>query len=165
MNLKIINVSNGSKKYPGSFTIEEHKIIVYNCSGSILHLFSGRSGIGDVRVDYSCKEATINEDVFKFLEINNKKFDTIIIDAPYNEKFANEYQTIGNTSKQFIIFADTKRTTNLFNLITTKIQPEIIIIKSWNYYVQKGYSLKEGFLCYAGGFRKPTILLILKKLH
>ena len=162
MNLKIITVGNGAKGYPGNFTKEENDIIYCNYIGKILHLFSGRSDIGDFRIDFFCKEATHKMDVFDFLKnyhIND--FETVIIDAPYNQKFANKYQKIGSTPKQFVIFANVKKTTELFRLIIEKINPQIIILKSWNYYVPKGYKLKEGYLCYAGGFRKPTILEVL----
>ena len=43
--------------------------------------------------------------------------------------------------------------------------PEIIILKSWNYYLPKGYNLKKVYLCYPGGYRKSTILLILKRVN
>jgi len=165
-NLEIIPVGNGSNKYPGNFTKKENKIIIENCSlkGNVLHLFSGKSKIGNVRVDFEFGNCTI--DVFNYLNnINSVKdcnFKTVIIDAPYNQKFANKYKKLGNTSKQFIIFANTLQTTILWNKIR-EINPDIIILKSWNYYIPKGYNLKKGYLCYPGGYRKSTILLIMKK--
>ena len=42
---------------------------------------------------------------------------TVIIDAPYNQKFADTYKKLGNTPKQFIIFANTEKTTLLFILL------------------------------------------------
>ena len=163
--LKVISVGNGTKEYYGNFTLKEKEIIKLNTIDFSLNLFSGESKIGNIRIDYCCKNATHNCDVFDYLNhcINfNIKFKTIIIDAPYNNKFADKYQKIGNTPKQFIIFADAKKTTILFDKIK-QISPDIIIIKSWNYYILKGYFLKEGYVCYAGGYRKPTFLLILKK--
>jgi len=163
--LELITVSNGTNNYPGNFTNKELKIIKYNSKGKVLHLFSGKSKFGDVRVDYACKEATHNQDVFKFLKnnkvlkINKEFFNTIIIDAPYNQKFANKYQKLNNTPEQFIIFADAKKTTLLWDEIM-KINPEIIILKSFNYYCLKRYNLGKGYVCYAGGYRKPTFLLV-----
>ena len=163
--LKIINVGNGSKEYPGNFTKKEIKIIKKYIIGYSLHLFSGRSLIGNIRVDFSCKEANYNWDVFKFLEKNTKSYNTIIIDAPYNQKFADKYNKFNKIDeKQFIIFADTPKTTKLFNEIK-RINPEIVILKSWNYYLLKGYKLLKGFVCYAGGYRKSTFLLIMKKIN
>ena len=168
MNLKIINVGNGTKDYPGNFTKKELKIIKYNSKGRIINLFSGNSKFGICRIDFSNINATKNIDVFLWLDSLSNGFknyfqQTVIIDAPYNQKFADKYQKIGNTKKQFIIFANTRDTTKLFELIKEKIDPIIIIIKSWNYYIPKGYQLKEGYLCYPGGYRKSTLLLILER--
>lgn len=162
MKLKIINVGNGNKEYPGNFTLREIEIITRNMCRLTLHLFSGKSVLGGIRVDF--KYGNIRMDVFEYLEsFVNLNATTVIIDAPYNQRFADKYQKLGNTAKQFIIFANAKKTTELFKLIREKINPKIIIIKSWNYYIPKGYYLKKGYLCYAGGYRKPTILLIIYK--
>ena len=171
MNMEIITVSNGDNKYPGNFTPKEIKIIKKYSKGSrITNLFSGISIIGDNRVDFSNPKANIKCDVFEWLELLSNGYknyykQTVIIDAPYNQRFADKYQKIGNTPKQFIIFANAKDTTKLFNLISKKINPRIIILKSWNYYVPKGYKLEKGYLCYPGGYRKSTLLLILRKIN
>ncbi|MFW9881941.1 MAG: hypothetical protein ACFFG0_53435 [Candidatus Thorarchaeota archaeon] len=165
MMLEIKKVGNGDKIYPGNFTLWERKTIIKESIGKILHLFSGKSNIGDIRVDYSF--GNIKMSVFKYLkelDKNKYKFNTVIIDAPYNEKTAERYRKIGNTPKQFIIFADVKKTTKLFKLIDDKVLPKIIIIKSWNYYIPKGYKLKKGYVCYPGGYRKSTFLLILEMI-
>jgi len=165
-NLKIITVGNGSNKYPGNFTKKEKEIIEKNCIGKVLHLFSGNSKIGNMKVDYSNENDDWNSDVFQFLEtFRLDNYKTVIIDAPYNQKFADIYQNLdGLKRKQFIIFANTKDTTRLFNLIKL-FNPKRIIIKSWNYYIPKGYRLLKGFICYPCGYRKSTILLILEKIE
>ena len=160
--IELIKVGNGNKEYPGNFTPKEIEIIKRNCIGKVLHLFSGNSRIGDLRVDFSNPNANYKTDVFIFLKIRLKNIGTVIIDAPYNQKFADKYQKIGNTPKQFIIFANTKKTTLLFNYID-KIDPKIIILKSWNYYCLKRYEIKECYICYPGGYRKSTFLIIMKK--
>lgn len=62
--------------YPGAFTAVVNGIIesviqrVQTWEGDpprLLHLFSGVSNIGDVRVDISRPEATVNADVREFL--------------------------------------------------------------------------------------------------
>jgi hypothetical protein len=161
--IKIICVGNGDSSYPGNFAKKERDLINKNTFGRVLHLFSGRSLIGDVRIDFSTKEATINDDVFNYLVNCEEKFETVILDPPYNDIFAKKYQKIGNTPNQFIVFANSKKTTELFNLIREKIDPSKIIIKSWNYYVPKGYEDIGSYLCYAGGYRKSTILMICNK--
>jgi hypothetical protein len=165
-NLKIIYTSIRNQKYIGSFTNKEIEIIKNNIIDNFrtLNLFSGKSIIGIERIDYYCKEATKNIDVFKYLnDLDYTYFTDIIIDAPYNKKFANKYKIYGNTSKQFIIFANAKKTSELFHLISEKINPIQLIIKSYNYYIPKHYKLHKGYLCYNGGYRKPTILLILRR--
>jgi len=169
MNLKIINVDNGNNNYPGNFCKKEIEIIKKNIlPGLSLNLFSGKSSLGNVRIDYSFGNFKMN--VFNYLnslssknEIEYIDFKTVIIDFPYNDKFAKKYQKIGNTPKQFIGFANTKDTTILFNHLI-RLEPKRIIIKSWNYYIVKGYKLKKGYLCYPGGYRKSTLLLIMDKI-
>lgn len=168
MNLaKIITVGNGDNSYYGNFTKKEKELIKHHILGFSLNLFSGKSLIGNARVDYTCAEATVNCDVFEYLETCVKfpisVFDTIIIDAPYNQKFADKYQKLGNTPKQFVIFANTKDTTNLFNLIRA-MNPKRIILKSWNYYCVKDYFVSKCYVCYAGGYRKSTFLIVMDKV-
>lgn len=158
LNFYLLKVSNGTDEYPGNFTSKENKIIINDCKGKVLHLFSGKSDIGDVRVDYVF--GNVKQNVFDFLKKNKEYFDTIIIDAPYNQRFADKYQKIGNTPKQFIIFADTRKTTEMFEYIN-EIDPDVIILKSWNYYCLKRYYIKDCYICYAGGYRKPTFLIVM----
>lgn len=160
--ISLIYSSNGNSDYPGNFTKEEITLINRYLAGKILNLFSGRSLIGHERIDYSCNEATKNMDVFEYLT-EPGSFDTVIIDAPYNTWFADKYKKIGDTPEQFIIFASAEKTTRLFTLIEEKIKPAVIIIKSWNYYIPAGYNLEKLFVCYPGGYRKSTMLLIAKR--
>lgn len=158
--IELIKVGNGTSEYPGNFTKKEIQIIKKNIKGKVLHLFSGKSNIGDIRVDFI--NGNIKSDVFLFLGYNQTHFNTILIDAPYNQKFADKYQKLGDTPKQFIIFASVKKTTELFDKII-KISPDIIILKSWNYYCLKGYEIKKCYVCYPGGYRKSTFLIVMKR--
>ena len=160
MKLQLINVGNGTTIYPGNFTREEITIIQKNLKSLTLHLFSGKSEIGDIRVDYTY--GTHKQDVFEFLKTYQGNPNTILLDPPYNQKFADKYQELGNTPKQFIIFADTEKTTLLFNLINA-LDSEIIILKSWNYYCLKRYTIDQCYICYPGGYRKSTFLIIMKR--
>ena len=160
--IEVITVGNGTNDYPGNFTKKEIRIINENILGKTLHLFSGKSDIGEVRIDY--KHGNFRVDVFYYLKcVSKNAFQTILIDAPYNQRFADIYQKLGNTPKQFVIFANAKKTTELFELVNN-LDPDLIILKSWNYYVPKGYNLKKCYLCYPGGYRKSTILEILEKI-
>ena len=161
MDIELITVGNGSKDYVGNFTKKEKEIIMENLRYPVLNLFSGKSDFKSINIDFKYGNVK-KKDVFEFLPIALLGYKTIIIDAPYNQKFAKKYQKIGNTPKQFIIFANAKKTTELFNHVR-RLNAEIIILKSWNYYVVKGYSILKLYICYAGGYRKPTFLIIMKR--
>ncbi len=171
-DIEVISVGNGSSDYVGNFTKEENAIIQNYLHGYVFHLFSGNSQIGNCRIDFDNSNATLKSCVFEFLNSIKqevKGVNTVILDPPYSKKFGLKYQKlIKNESKykkaeQFLIFANARKTTELFNLIREKINPERIIMKSWNFYIPKGYYLRKGYCCYAGGYRKPTFLLILDK--
>ena len=102
-------------------------------------------------------------DVFRYLRLNSGKFDTIILDPPYNTRFAKKYNKVNQMeADQFVIFSNSKKTTILFDHIR-RLKLKRIIIKSWNYYVPKDYELSKGYLCYAGGYRRQTILEVLDR--
>ncbi len=163
--LIIHTVGNGSPKYPGDFTPKEIKIMSYFTKGkNSLHLFSGRSSIGNVRIDYSCDEATTKADVFNWLKAHsNDHYDVVILDPPYNNKFGKKYRELGKTPEQFIVFEHSRKTSELFTYISKYIQPKIIIIKSWNYFVPRGYEDIGSYCGYAGAYRKPTFLMITRR--
>lgn len=162
--LIVHSVGNGSPRYPGNFTLREIQIITYfTKKNHTLHLFSGKSSIGNVRIDYSCKEATTKADVFKWLKNNTQQFKVVVLDPPYNTKFGKKYKEIGNTPEQFIVFDQSQKTTELFFHISRYIKPQFIILKSWNYYIPKGYRDIGSYCGYAGAYRKPTFLMITKK--
>lgn len=174
-SLEIIKVGNGTSDFPGNFTKKEEEIIQNAIIGKSANYFSGNSKIGNSRFDLNNKNANFKLDIFRMIELHSQidlnnlsiiKYDTIIIDAPYNSKFAEKYAKLSekDISKQFIIFADSKKTTILFDYIRNIQKPKRIIIKSWNYYILKGYQLTKGYLCYAGGYRKSTFLLIMDKV-
>jgi len=70
--------------YAGAFTPQVEKIILSLIQPPTLHLFSGKSKIGDERVDIMCKEATINDDVFNFIKHDERLWLWCILDPPYN---------------------------------------------------------------------------------
>lgn len=71
--------------YPGQFTTPVINIIKKRIAGCsrVLHLFSGSSTIGDVRVDLTHPAATHNEDVFEFVQNCDEVWDYTILDPPY----------------------------------------------------------------------------------
>lgn len=72
-----------SSGYTGAFTKPVEKLIKETISGSVLHLFSGSSLIGDERIDISCPEATLNIPVEDFIFSDIRHWDWVILDPPY----------------------------------------------------------------------------------
>lgn len=72
--------------YPGAFPSNVEAVIRSVVSGKVLHLYSGRSLIGEVRVDYSRQEATHNISVEEFIGKDNSSWDFVILDPPYEIK-------------------------------------------------------------------------------
>lgn len=156
--LKIITIGNNKSNFVGAFVNKEIIIIKEWIKPPCLNLFSGSSLIGEERIDISHENATLNCDVFEYLDLAPNTFNTILIDAPYNKKYEEIYNTHGQKFTNFSIFANTPKTSLLWKLIS-KLSPERIILKSWNYYILRNYDFNDGYLCYPGGYRKPTILL------
>jgi len=63
---------------------KEERLYSKLCIGKVLHLFSGQSLLGDVRVDIDSPLATYHIDLSKGkLPFKNLEFDTIIADPPW----------------------------------------------------------------------------------
>jgi hypothetical protein len=75
-----------NKGYPGAFPPKVEEIIKRLVASPSLHLFSGTSRIGDVRIDLERPEATLNMDVFEFLKVNDQRWLWVIADPPYDVK-------------------------------------------------------------------------------
>lgn len=71
--------------YNGAFPENVETVIKNLVRSPCLHLFSGTSKMGDVRVDIERKEATINMDVFEFIKTKEaqKQWKWCILDPPY----------------------------------------------------------------------------------
>lgn len=93
--------------YPGGFTPVVLSLIslvicrVCNRIGhrpKILHLFSGSSTIGDIRVDLKCRQATNRQDVLSFIRYNRQIWDLVILDPPYGIERRNKLDEYAKTS-------------------------------------------------------------------
>jgi hypothetical protein len=75
-------------KYRGAFPDRVEKVIKSLVKSPCLHLFSGVSKIGDVKIDLIRPEATHNQDVFEFIKSDEAKrqWEWCILDPPYNIK-------------------------------------------------------------------------------
>lgn len=85
--------------YAGAFTKNVESVIKSVIHGKVLHLYSGRSYIGDVRVDYERPEATHKMSVEEFIADNDDKWDFVLLDPPYKIKHKDKLkQYVDNKS-------------------------------------------------------------------
>lgn len=70
--------------YPGGFPSRVIKRIESITESPSLHLFSGSSKIGDVRIDINHKNATINTNVYDFVQNDDNYWKWIILDPDYH---------------------------------------------------------------------------------
>lgn len=86
-----------SVDYQGGFRAPLDKIIertAEKIGHPILHLYSGRSKIGDERIDLATKEATINTDVGEYLKQKPKqRWRLVLLDPPYAIQSADKKLT------------------------------------------------------------------------
>ncbi len=69
--------------YPGAFATEVDRVIRQTIKGNVLHLYSGTSFIGEERIDIEHPNATVNCDVEDFVKEDNRLWDFVILDPPY----------------------------------------------------------------------------------
>ena len=153
------------KQPPRKYTFEMPKIKQYIeeiSKGNVLNLFAGkiRLNINEIRVDIDNKyNPTYNMDAFKFIKTTNMKFDTIILDPPYNirkarEKYNNNY-----------IGSFTKIKNELVKIITKN---GIIITFGYDSNGMsecRGFEKKEIWLICHGGDHNDTIVTVERKIY
>ena len=83
--IEVLGLGNADGNYPGEFTQPVKDIINYTIKDAkqVLHLFSGISTIGQVRVDLECPQATDKKDVIDFIKADTRYWDFIVLDPPY----------------------------------------------------------------------------------
>lgn len=69
--------------YPGAFTPIVESIIKAHIEKPCVHLFSGISKLGDVRIDLARPEATQNENVLDFVRNDKRMWKWCLLDPPY----------------------------------------------------------------------------------
>jgi hypothetical protein len=82
-DIEVTGLGMNMTGYPGGFTPVVQRIIREVIYGNVLHLYSGSSEIGDVRIDLSHKNATVNCDVAEFIAHDPRHWDFVILDPPY----------------------------------------------------------------------------------
>jgi len=80
---EVLALGMNNEDYPGAFTKPVQDIIKSTVEGTILHLYSGSSLIGDVRIDLEHPNATIHCRVEDFIETDQRDWDWVLLDPPY----------------------------------------------------------------------------------
>lgn len=148
--------------YPGAFPNKVEEVIVKVVKTPCLHLFSGCSLIGDLRVDIERPEATHRMDVFKFLETKEaqKEWLWCLLDPPYNihtpEKDLKEYGDYASVScsvpkRQALARFFLKYSENVLWLNTCAPLPE-------------GFKREKLWFFFPGGYRTLRVLSWLKRI-
>jgi len=81
--LEALGMRSNDTGYDGGFSLTVRGIVGEVINGSVLHLFSGSSKIGDVRVDVSHPNATNNIAIEDFIVSDNRDWDWVVLDPPY----------------------------------------------------------------------------------
>jgi hypothetical protein len=146
-------------KYPGAFPIEVDRIIRQIANGSILHLYSGTSLIGDVRIDIKHPNATLNCDVEDFVKGDNRDWDFVILDPPYQitrtDAKLNSYGIKGSISAN----VDRRR---LIKNYLQKHTDNILWLDQCAPMI-KGFYRKKLWLVLPGAFKTVRVLSWLKR--
>ena len=80
---EVLGLGMNSTDYPGAFTKPVQDIIKTTVAGSVLHLYSGSSLIGDERIDLEHPNATTHCRVEDFIQADERLWDWILLDPPY----------------------------------------------------------------------------------
>jgi len=155
----VIGMGFNNSGYPGAFTKPVDNIIKSHISGKVLHLFSGASLIGDCRVDIEHANATQNCDVKEFIATDNRQWDWVILDPPYNITRVGTklkgYGLIGCVASDVIFRRNLKRyfQQHTENILWLDICAPMI----------KGFSRQKLWLLLPGGFHTVRILSWLQR--
>ena len=82
--IEAISLGVNNTGYLGAFSPPVDRLIRHLVAGKILHLYSGQSTIGDVRVDIAHPNATHNCEVGEYLDKPAECWDWIVLDPPYD---------------------------------------------------------------------------------
>lgn len=148
-----------NKNYPGAFTPTVEAIIRSVIYGRVLHLFSGVSLIGEVRVDLATKEATDRIEVLDFLKKEERNWDFLILDPPYEIQNTSKLK---GYSKVACINSDIplRRALTSWAVKHTKN----ILWLDYSAPLPVGFKRKKLWLLLPGGFHRVRILSWLENL-
>ena len=143
--------------YPGAFTPTVNRVIAEILDSmdapKVLHLFSGVSDIGDVRVDIARPEATHRADVLDYIKTDISHWDVVILDPPYEIKRKSKLEEYGRTSS---VAADVMLRRALVQWFADYV--DNIVWLDMCMPLPRGFIRKKLWLLVAGGYHTPRIL-------
>ena len=158
--LEVLGMGFNITGYPGAFTPTVKIIIEQTISGKVLHLFSGQSEIGEERIDIEHINATKRMNVKDFLRNDNRQWDWILLDPPYNLMRKTK-------TKEYKIQQPFSADVELRNLIRDYAQKHTKNILWLDYCAPmiKGFQRKKLWLLLPGGFHNVRILSWLERIN
>ena len=158
-DIEVLGMGFNNSDYSGAFTLPVVNIIRSHISGKVLHLFSGSSFIGDERVDIEHPNATLKCDVKEFIESDNRHWDWVILDPPYNITRAGAklkgYGLVGCVASDVIFrrYLKTFFQEHTDNILWLDICAPVV----------KGFRREKMWLLLPGGFHTVRVLSWLKR--
>lgn len=158
----ICGMGNNLTGYPGAFTPVVDGIVrqvISDIDGKTLHLFSGVSKLGDIRVDVERPEATSNRDVLGFIRSDSRFWDLVILDPPYEIKRKGKLEEYGRTSS---VAADVILRRALADYFINHTQN--ILWLDMCAPLPKGFRRKKLWFLFPGGYHTIRILSWLERV-
>lgn len=84
--VQVLGMGINGSGYHGAFTPQVERVIESLIVSPALHLFSGRSMLGDERIDLERPEATQRRDVMGFLQEDRREWAWMLLDPPYEQE-------------------------------------------------------------------------------
>ena len=159
--IEVLGMGINAAGYPGAFTPIVNKIImnVIPQGAKTINLFSGISMIGEERIDIERPEATCRMDVIKFIETDNRKWDFVILDPPYEIKNSKKLEQYGRTSSVAADVMLRRKLVEYFNRCTNNI----LWLDMCAPLPENFKRIKLWFL-FPGGYHTIRILSLLKRI-
>ena len=157
--IEAIGMGTNNTGYPGAFPPAIQGLILSLVSENTLHLFSGSSKIGKVRVDDKHTNATININIREFIAQDTGHYNWTILDPPYALIGAETKLATYGQSKA--ISSDVIFRRKLKQYLQT--HTENILWLDFCAPIIKGFYRKKLWLVLPGGFHTVRVLSWLKK--
>lgn len=156
-DIEIGGLGMNRTEYPGAFTPTVDRIINQTIYGRVLHLFSGISKIGDIRVDTERLEATNREDVLEFIGKDKTHWDFVILDPPYEIKRKSKIEVYARVSS---VAADVILRTKLSDYFLS--HTDNVLWLDMCAPLPKGFKRKKLWFLFPGGYHTLRVLSWLK---